>query len=153
MNASFMNMVAKDIVVLLRVAMGWLFFYAGITKVLDPEWSAAGYLANAKTFSDFFAYLASPANIGWVNLANEWGLTLLGISLLLGLGVRVSSMLGAALMMLYYLPLLEFPRVGAHSYIVDDHIVYALVLIFFAAVRAGRMFGLDAKIKKSPRIL
>src|SRR3989338_4979846 len=29
---------------LLRIAMGWLMFYAGITKILDPNWSAAEYL-------------------------------------------------------------------------------------------------------------
>ena len=35
----------------LRVVMGWLFFYAGITKVLDPAWSAAGYITNAKSLT------------------------------------------------------------------------------------------------------
>ena len=32
----------------LRVFLGGLFFYAGITKVLDPSWTAAGYLKGAK---------------------------------------------------------------------------------------------------------
>lgn len=130
------------VLVLLRIATGWLMFYAGITKVFNPEWSAAGYLRGAKTFTGLYQWLASPANIGWVNAINEWGLTLLGISLILGIGVRLSGVLGALLMLLYYFPVLEFPRVG-HGYLVDEHIVYALVLWYLAAVRAGRVFGLE----------
>lgn len=127
----------------LRLAMGWLMFYAGITKVLDPKWTAAGYLVNAKTFSGLFQWLASPSNIGWVNFVNEWGLTLLGVSLILGIGVRFSSVLGALLMLFYYFPILQFPYPNPHSYLVDEHIIYALVLILFAAVRAGRVYGLE----------
>lgn len=125
-----------------RLAIGWLIFYAGITKILDPAWTAAGYLANAKTFPGFYGWFASPANIDWVNFLNEWGLTLIGISLILGLGVRLSSILGALLMLLYYFPVLEFPKVE-HGFIVDDHLIYAVILLFFAAVRAGRYYGLD----------
>ncbi len=128
---------------LLRLAMGWLMLYAGLTKIINPSWSAAGYLENAKTFTGLFAWLASPGNIGWINFVNEWGLTLLGVSLILGVFVRFSSILGTVLMLLYYFPVLEFPKVGTHSYIVDEHIVYALVLVLFAAVRAGRYYGLE----------
>lgn len=39
---------------ILRLAMGWVMFYTGITKVLNPNWSAAGYLQGAKTFAGFF---------------------------------------------------------------------------------------------------
>ena len=31
----------------LRMMMGWVFFYAGIVKVIDPNWSARGFLVNA----------------------------------------------------------------------------------------------------------
>lgn len=127
-----------------RLAVGWLIFYAGITKILDPAWTAAGYLGAAKTFPGFYQWLASPVNIGWVNFLNEWGLTLIGASLILGLGVRLSSILGALLMLLYYFPVLEFPKVE-HGFIVDEHIVYAAILLFFAAIRAGRYYGLDKK--------
>ena len=117
-------------------------FYAGITKVLDPAWTATGYLTNAKTFPGFYGWFVSPENIGWVNFLNEWGLTLIGVSLILGLGVRLSSILGAILMLLYYFPVLEFPKVE-HGFIVDDHLIYAVVLAFLATVRAGRYYGLD----------
>ncbi|MDZ4231206.1 MAG: hypothetical protein U1C52_00225, partial [Patescibacteria group bacterium] len=51
--------------------------------------------------------------------------------------------LGAVLMVFYYLPILDFPYAGEHSFIVDEHVVYALTLIFFAISRAGRCFGLE----------
>jgi thiosulfate dehydrogenase (quinone) large subunit len=135
----------------LRLSLGWLFFYAGITKILDPDWSAEGYLRGAETFSSFYAWLASPELLPLVNLVNEWALLLLGVSLLLGVAVRLSSLLGVALMLLYYFPELDFPYVGHGGFLVDEHIIYSLVLILFAATRAGRFWGLEGKIRFLPR--
>ena len=134
----------------LRVSMGWMFFYAGITKVLDPQWSAEGFLKGAKTLTAFYQFLLQPEILPIVNFTNKWGLTLLGISLILGIFVRLSSVLGASLMVLYYLPILKFPYPNPNSYIVDQHIVFALVLLFFAAIRAGRIFGLEHKCANLP---
>lgn len=126
-----------------RISLGWFFFYAGITKVLDPNWSAGGFLQGAKTFPGFYHALAQPGILPVVDFLNEWGLVLLGVSLILGIGVRLSSSLGALLMLLYYLPQLDFPYPDAHSFLVDQHIIYIFVLLFFAAVRAGRVWGLE----------
>jgi thiosulfate dehydrogenase [quinone] large subunit len=128
---------------LLRVGVGWLMFYAGITKVLNPVWSAEGYLRSAKTFPGFYQWLAGPGILPVINFVNEWGLTMLGVSLILGIAVRLSSVLGAVLMILYWFPVLQFPYVE-HGFLVDDHVVYALVLLYFAAVRAGRVWGLES---------
>ena len=128
---------------LLRISLGILFFYAGITKVLDPTWSAAGYLKGAKTFSDFYHLLMQPGILPIVNFINEWGLTLLGISLLLGVFIRLSSYLGALLMLLYYIPILTFPYVGGHSFLVDEHIVYIFSLLLLGSLRAGRVWGIE----------
>ena len=128
---------------LLRISMGWLFFYAGITKVLNPAWSAGGYLQGAKTFAGFYNWIATPGLLPITNFVNEWGLTLLGVSLILGVFVRLSSVLGAVLMLLYYLPILDFPYPNPHSFLVDEHIIYILALLYFAAARAGRVWGLE----------
>ena len=129
---------------LLRIVAGWMFFYAGITKVFDPQWSAEGYLKGAKAFTWFFQMLLDPSVLPIINFMNKWGLTLLGVSLILGLFVRFSSLLGVLLMALYYIAL-GFPYPNPHSYIVDEHIIYISILLFFAAVKAGRVFGLDGK--------
>lgn len=145
-----MNKIQKISLAVLRISMGWLMFYAGITKILDPNWSAAGYLNNAKTLTSFFQWFVSPDILPITNFINEWGLTLLGISLILGIFVRISSSLGAVLMMLYYFPVLEFPYIAPHSFIIDDHIIYALVLAFFATIHAGRYYGLETWCSNLP---
>ncbi|MEK7192525.1 MAG: DoxX family protein [Patescibacteria group bacterium] len=127
----------------LRVSLGWMFFYAGITKVLDPNWSAAGYLRGAKTFVGFYQWLLTPAILPTLNFINEWGLTLLGVSLIFGVAVRLSSILGAILMLMYYFPILQFPYPNPYAYIVDEHIIYVAALLFLAAIRAGRVWGLE----------
>src|SRR3989338_5112157 len=128
---------------LLRAGMGWLMLYAGVTKIIDPTWSAAGYLGGAKTLPGFYQWLLQPSILPIVNFANEWGLPLLGISLILGVFVRLSSLLGAALMLLYYFPILDFPYPSPNSYIVDQHVIFIFVLALFAAMRAGRIWGLE----------
>lgn len=128
---------------LLRISLGWLFFYAGITKIINPAWSAAGYLKGAKTFAGFYQWIAGPSLLPVTNFVNEWGLTLLGASLILGISVRLSTMLGALLMLLYYLPILSFPYPNPHSYIVDEHIIYIFALLLLGSLRAGRVFGLE----------
>lgn len=137
----------KVVLTVLRVATGWFFLYAGITKVLDPTWSAEGYLSGAQTFSNLYGWLALPSNIGWVNFLNEWGLTLIGAALILGICVRWAAYAGVLLMLLYWFPVLNFPYVGDHSYVVDDHIIYTLVLFVLAYFNAGRYWGIDSRMK------
>lgn len=134
----------KGSIFLLRITLGWMFFYAGITKVLDPTWSAAGYLKGAKTFPLFYNWLLQPNILPVINFINEWGLVLLGVSLIIGLGIRLSSILGSVLMILYYLPLLQFPYPNAHSFFVDEHIIYIAALLVLASIKAGQVWGLGA---------
>ena len=136
----------------LRVALGILFFYAGITKVLNPGWSAAGYLKGAKTLTEFYNFLLQPNMLPVVNFVNEWGLTLLGVSLLLGVFVRLSSKLGALLMLLYYIPILNFPYVGTGttSFLVDQHVIFIFSLLLLGSVKEktwGLQEWVDKKLK------
>ncbi|TAL49481.1 DoxX family membrane protein [Patescibacteria group bacterium] len=135
----------KNVIFVLRLAMGWLFVYAGLSKITDASWTAAGYLKNAQSFKGPFAWFASPGNIGWVNFINEWGLLIIGIALLIGFYVRWASIAGIVLMTLYYFPILKFPYAGDHSYLVDEHIIYALLFWLFIAANAGRYRGLDGR--------
>ncbi|OGF90157.1 hypothetical protein A3I27_00610 [Candidatus Giovannonibacteria bacterium RIFCSPLOWO2_02_FULL_43_11b] len=133
---------------LLRISIGWVFLYAGISKVAKGNWSAAGYLKGAKTFPELFQWFASPGVLPVVNFLNEYGQILIGISLILGILVRYSSISGVLMMALYYFAVLQFPKIGANSYIVDDHVIYALALLVLFAMRAGRAYGLEGKIIK-----
>lgn len=132
---------------LLRVGLGWLFLYAGLTKLLDPTWSAAGFLQGAKTLPDFYHWLASPENIAWVNVLNKMGLTLVGAGLITGTLTRYAASFGILIMALYFLPGLDFPYVQ-HGLLVDDHIVYIFALFVLLKYDAGRYYGLDKIIQK-----
>ena len=137
-----MNKFQKSSVFLLRVSLGWLFFYAGITKVMAPAWSAEGYLKGAKMLAPFYNWLLQPNILPATNFLNEWGLTLVGVALILGVVVRLSSVLGALMMLLYYIPL-GFPYPNPHSLIVDEHVIYIFSFLVLGGLRAGRVWGLE----------
>jgi len=126
-----------------RVVLGWMFFYAGYIKLVNPVWSAEGYLKGAKSFVSFYQALLDPSILPIVNFLNAWGLTLLGVSLMLGVVVRLSSVLGALLMFLYYGAILQFPYPNTHAFIVDEHVIYISVLLLLASMKAGRVWGLE----------
>lgn len=138
----------KLVLFLMRLGIGTVFFYAGITKVLNSDWSAAGYLGGAKTFSGFYTWLASSGNIGWVNMLNEWGLTLIGAAMIVGFMVKYAAPLGALMMLLYYFPGLDFPKVGTNAFLVDEHIMYILVFGVAKLFDTGKYWGLDKLRKK-----
>lgn len=137
-----MNTAQKFILFLLRISIGWLIFYAGITKVLNPGWSAEGFLRGAKTFSGFYQWLTTPEILQIVNFLNAWGVMLIGVSLILGIFVRFSATLGVVVMALYYFPILVFPYAGEHSYLVDEHVIYALVLTLLASSAASKAWSI-----------
>lgn len=142
----------KTAVSLLRIAIGSLFLYAGIAKLIDPEWTSAGYLAGAQTWARFYGWLALPQNIVWVDTLNEWGLFLVGVTLILGIGTRIAAAIGMLIMALYYVPSLNFPYAGEHAYIIDEHIIYIAVFIVLIVCKAGMHWGIDGVIQRSQRV-
>jgi len=142
-----MSQLQKISLLVLRLTLGWMYLYAGWTKIIDPTWSAEGYLKAAKTFPAFYHWIAGPSLLPVTNFVNEWGLTLLGTALILGIFVRISAISTALLMLLYYLPILNFPYPNTHAYIVDEHIIYIAALITLAAFNAGKVWGLDSILK------
>lgn len=143
-------MFQKISLLLLRVGIGTLFLYAGITKIADPTWSAKGYLLGAKTFSWFYTWLAGDGILPFINFLNAWGFTLLGAALMLGAFVRLSGMLGATMMILYYFPVLEFPYIPPHAYLVDEHIVYAIALLVLSAFSKDTQWGIGSWLRNLP---
>ncbi len=131
----------------LRLGMGWLFVYAGISKIVNPDWTAMGYLQSSKMLSDIYGWFALPGNIIFVDFLNEWGLTLIGVALIVGAAVKYASYFGILLMLLYYCVVREFALGSGNSFIVDDHIIYILVFLLFIGTRAGELWGFDRYLK------
>jgi thiosulfate dehydrogenase [quinone] large subunit len=131
----------------LRIALGWFFLYAGFEKFVTPGWTAAGFLAGAKTFPAFYGWFGSAANITWVNLAVTWGEILIGLGLIFGTFTRLASYFGILLLLLFYFPGLKFPLVK-NGFIVDSNFLEILIFGVLISTRAGAIWGLDALINK-----
>jgi len=132
---------------LLRMTLGWYMLYAGVPKVLNSAWSAAGYLEGAKNFAGFYDFFLTPGMLPVTNFMNAWGITLIGVSLVLGVCVRWSSIAGILLMVLYYF-VLPFPQQDIHSYVVDSHFINAVAFFILFSFDAGRVWGLEEKVRR-----
>lgn len=142
----------KDITIaatVLRLLLGWFMLIDGLQILLTPNWSASNFLLGAKTFPAFYAWFATAGNSWWVDPLNSWGITLIGVALLLGVGVRPAAWAGAAMMILYYFPHNVFPTVP-HGYIVEEHIIYAAIFVLIAVFPAAQSFGLTRYIRATP---
>lgn len=143
-------------VFLLRIVMGWTMLWAGIDKLregldgLQPEWTAAGYLQNAipeaNPFRDVFVDMAGSSAVDFLVV---WGMTLTGIGLLLGLFLRLSAFFAAVMMLFFWLSAWTGWFRLEHGWVVDDHLVYAVLLFGLGAFGAGRLLGLDARLERS----
>lgn len=128
---------------LLRLVLGLLFFFAGWAKLTTDGWTAAGFLQNAT--GPFASWFQSLAGSGLVDFLNMWGLTLIGVALVLGLLVRTASLFGIVLMLLYYFA--DFVGNTAHGYI-DEHLVIIAALVFFLVGGFGHVWGLDTLVER-----
>jgi thiosulfate dehydrogenase (quinone) large subunit len=132
-------------VLLFRLAMAWTFLYAASRQVLNANWNVADFLNATATFHDVYGVFTGALVAAVVSFLVAWGHLLIGLSLLVGLMVRVSATIGAVLMLLYWAAYMDFPYVGGDdNFLVDFHLIYALILFFLAATHAGHVFGLDA---------
>lgn len=135
----------------LRIAIGWHFLYEGLTKVANPDWSSAGYLNNAMgPFASLFNSIAlNPTLLGLSDFLNQWGLVLIGISLMLGLLSRWACLGGMILLGLYYFanpPLIGLAdaSVSEGNYlIVNKNLIEIFALWVLFQFPSSKVFGMD----------
>lgn len=139
----------RSLVFFLRIAMGWTFLYAGVSQLTNPHFSVAAFLSETKTFHDALAVFAAPAIAPAMTFIVEWGHTLIGLSLVTGCLVRLSSPFGVLLMVVYYCAHMDWPYIENHNnFIMDYHLVYGACLILLMREQAGLTFGVDALLAK-----
>jgi thiosulfate dehydrogenase [quinone] large subunit len=146
----------KTALVVLRIFIGWHFFYEGLAKLVNPYWTAAGYLAESQGwFSGWFLRIATnPSALAVVDFLNVWGLILIGLCLMLGLLARPATIAGIVLLALYYVAAPPFagytyamPAEG--SYLVVNKVLIELAaLCVLLAFPTSSVFGLDALITR-----
>jgi thiosulfate dehydrogenase [quinone] large subunit len=147
--------------VILRITIGWHFLYEGGVKILNPHWTAKSYLLDSGGFlKSFFELIAGNQTLLSVSdSANAWGLALIGLSLLLGIFTRYSSIAGIVLLLLYYLshpafPGIEyvFPSDGSY-FIINKTLVELFALLVVFAFPTSHIFGLKRLIKSNKTFL
>jgi thiosulfate dehydrogenase [quinone] large subunit len=143
-----------------RIAIGWVFLWAFLDKTFglgfatpaEDAWVNGGsptsgflnFATEGKLFHDFFAGLAGPV-ADWLFML---GLLGIGVALTLGIGMRIAAASGALMLLLMWaaeLPLENNP-------FMDDHIVYAIVLVALAIFGAGHTLGLGRMWERLPLV-
>jgi thiosulfate dehydrogenase [quinone] large subunit len=133
-----------------RISLGWIFLWAFLDKLFglgratptENAWleggsPTAGFLGNAPTgpFESFYKGLAGATWADWLFML---GLLAIGVALILGVGMWIAAIAGALLLVLMWTAVLP----PENNPFMDDHLIYAMVLIGLAAVRAGDVWGL-----------
>lgn len=154
----------KLMITLFRVTIGWHFLYEGISKLAIGNWSAVGYLSNSTgPFSGFYQWMgSSEALMNIVDPVNMAGLILIGLGLFVGLAMRISSVSGIILLMLYYF---AYPPFGGslmgpiegNLYIVNKNLIEALALVVLLFMKekgyglyALKLFSSKKKVADEP---
>ena len=148
LNSDYMH---GYLLAIVRMAIGWHFLYEGLSKMWMSGWSAAPYLAGSKwIFAPIFHWMADSSSvIPVVDFLNIWGLTLIGIGLILGLFTRLAS-LGGAIMLLFYfvayppIPgyMVGVPTEGSYLW-VNKTLIEFFVLMTFIFISTDQIPGLD----------
>ena len=141
--------IERNLILYFRFAMAWTFLYAASHQVFVPDFTVVGFLKGTKTFHDVFAVFTTPTMAPITTFLVEYGHLLIGLSLLFGLMVRVSAAFGIMLMLIYWMAHMDWPFIENHNnFIVDYHLVYAGILGYLIAKRAGHVVGLDGWVER-----
>jgi thiosulfate dehydrogenase [quinone] large subunit len=144
-----------------RLSLGWVFLWAFLDKLLalgfatgrDAETNVVdrfgpaawihegsptlGFLkfGTKGPLADFYQGFAGDS---WANWLFMVGLAGIGLALVLGIGMRIAAASGAAMLVMMWSAALP----PENNPFMDDHLVYALVLVMLAIAGAGRTLGL-----------
>jgi thiosulfate dehydrogenase [quinone] large subunit len=114
---------------------------------LDGGSPTAGFLGKAATgpFAGFYHSIAGNPVVDVLFMAALLGI---GVALILGIGMRIAAAAGALLTVLMWTAVLP----PATNPFMDDHLVYAAVLILLALLGAGNTWGLGRRWAATPLV-
>jgi thiosulfate dehydrogenase [quinone] large subunit len=155
---------ARYVAAAIRISLGWTFLWAFLDKTfalghetgVDAKTGAVDYFGPAAwihggsptqgflsfavkgPLADFYSGLAGNTVIDWIFML---GLLGIGVALMLGIGMRIAAGAGAAMLVMMWSAVLP----PDNNLFMDDHLIYALVLVLLALIGAGRTFGLGTR--------
>ena len=94
---------------------------------------------NIQTVAGYQMTQAGPTVGGWLDWVYMLSLLLIGLGLMTGVMTRIAAVGGIVWMATFYLGTAIWPE---HNPFLDDHIVYAIVLVGMMLANAGRYYGL-----------
>ena len=130
----------------LRITIGLNFFYLGFGMLFN---SALGRELGARSLTSIYQWLSvvTPAatSANQLQIFFQWAFLIIGACLLIGLSIRIASIVGIGLTLAGYLPTMNFGVLGASQFINDEIIVIACLLVL-AVSNAGTYLGVDSFI-------
>lgn len=144
--------------VIVRILLGWYFLYEGCTKLLQPNWSAIGFLKSSEGwFSSFFISISeNPNTVDIINFLNIWGLIAIGLGLILGALSQIASIAGVVLLSLYYIahpPLINTSQqiLMENTLWVDKNLIFIAILLVLISIPTSHFIGIDRFLFKNKR--
>ena len=155
---------ARRVLALVRVAVGVIFLFFAEYKIVGSEFVHGGFQKYIGTYVDqhqvvlwlrpILARWVLPHPFLWARIV-AWGELLIGISLVLGWWVRLSSFFGILYMLALTCSTWFAPgyNVPYWRYLGNnlDHIPLLMLFLIFFAFRAGNTWGLDGGGMRLPR--
>ncbi len=138
------------------VAKGWLSYIdklgagykTGLWDLLDDDQQSRGYF---KSGWNPFTW----SRIEQINFAVTYGLTAIGLCLMLGLFTRLAALGGVAFMAFVILSQLSWPTIypppgpeAGHALLIDKSFIEMVALLLVATTAVGRWGGLDALLSR-----
>ena len=145
---------------LTRLSIGWVFVWAFLDKMFGlghetvnkAAWinggsPTNGFLSHAPKgpFASLYHDIAGAAWADWLFMAALAGV---GIALTLGITMRIAAAAGAALLVMMWTAVLP----PANNPFMDDHLIYAVVLVLLALTAAGKTLGLGRRWERIPLV-
>jgi thiosulfate dehydrogenase (quinone) large subunit len=152
------NRVARYVLALTRLSLGWIFLWAFLDKTFGLGHETAGadaWIRGGSPTQGFLAFgAAGPfkgvyndiAGAAWADWLFMLGLIGIGTALVLGITMRLAAAAGVLLLVLMWTAVLP----PANNPFMDDHLVYAMVLVALAAAGTGSTLGLGKFWQRIP---
>ncbi len=134
----------------LRFALGWTFLWAFLDKTFGLGYATASeraWINGGSPTTGFLTFATSgPLSSFYQGVAGNTAVDVLfmlalvsvGVALILGIGQRIAGYAGALLMLLMWSSMLP----PENNPIIDDHIVYLVILLGISIVKPGKWLGL-----------
>jgi thiosulfate dehydrogenase [quinone] large subunit len=140
-----------------RISIGFVFLWAFVDKLFglgfatpaERAWleggsPTTGFLSGVGgPFGDVFQSMSGQAWADWLFMG---GLLGIGVALIAGIAMRIAAASGALLLVFMWMASLPLEN----NPVMDDHLVYAVVLVLLAALRSGDTAGLGVQWRKLP---